>query len=149
MVLDKEVLVDSSAPGAPVSRLLCWSPETQSAGAKVVTAAHRRSQRRQSLAWPVRKRHGAGGARALRHLSLWGGARRRRRGAALSESWWRDGGLGSGRQSVALVMGRHRGAEAEVCGQRRCAQTAAMAASDSAPSDRGARTADNAVGAGF
>jgi hypothetical protein len=149
MVLSEEVLVGSSVSGAPISRLLCWSPETRSAGTKVVTGAHRRSRRCQSSAWPARKWHGAGGAPALRHLGLWGGARRRRRGAALSERWWRGGGLGSGRQSAASVMGRHRGVEVEVCGQRRCARTAGLTASDSARSDRGAWTADGAVGAGF
>jgi hypothetical protein len=46
-------------------------------------------------------------------------------------------------------MGRRGGGEAEVRGQRRCAQTAGVAASDSARSDRGAWTADSAVGAGF
>jgi hypothetical protein len=78
MVLDEEVLVGSSAPGAPVGRLLCWSPETRTAGVKVVTAAHRRSRRHRSSAWPARKRHGEGGAQALRRLGQRGDACRRR-----------------------------------------------------------------------
>jgi hypothetical protein len=91
MALGEEVLVGSSASGTLVGRLLCWSPVTWSAGVKVATAAHRRSWRHWSSAWPARKQHGVGGARVLRRLGQWSGAHRWRQGAALSEGWWRGG----------------------------------------------------------
>jgi hypothetical protein len=62
---------------------------------------------------------------------------------------WRDGGLSSGRQPVTSATRGRGGAEAEVHGQRHRAQTASMAASDSALSDRGTWTSDSAVGADF
>jgi hypothetical protein len=62
---------------------------------------------------------------------------------------WRDGGLSSGRQPMTSATRGRGGAEVEVHGQRHRAQTASVAASDSARSDWGAWTSDSAVGANF
>jgi hypothetical protein len=153
MVLGEEVLVGSLALGAPVGRLLCWSPETRSAGTKVVTAAHWRIRWRRSSAWPAQKQHDVGGAQALRRLGQRGSTRRWRRRTALSERWWRGGGLGSGRRSAVAGDGEARrskgGGARAVARQWCCARTVGMAASDNARSDRGARTVDSAIGASF
>jgi hypothetical protein len=106
------------------------------------------------LGWGLAERrwssrtNGLGWTRAPVHE----GARKALRGGPAPEEAgkrWRGGGLSSGRQSTMSATWRHGGAEAEVHGQRRYAQTVSVAASDSARSDRGAWMADSVVGADF
>jgi hypothetical protein len=106
------------------------------------------------LGWGLAERrwssrtNGLGWTRAPVHE----GARKALRGGPAPEEAgqrWRDGGLSSRRQPVTSATRRRGGAEAEVHRQRRCAQTASVAASDNARLDRGAWTADSAVGADF
>jgi hypothetical protein len=106
------------------------------------------------LGWGLAERHwssrtgGLGWTRAPVHE----GARKVLRGGPAPEEAgqrWRGDGLSSGRQPMTSATQRREGAEAEVHGQRRRAQTASVAASDSARSDRGAWTADSVVGADF
>jgi hypothetical protein len=111
----------------PASRRLGWG-----------SAERRWSSRTDGLGW----------TRAPVHE----GARKALRGGPAPEEAgqrWRGGGLSSGRRPATKVTRRRGGVEAEVHGQRRRAQTASVAASDSARSDRGAWTADSAVGADF
>jgi hypothetical protein len=107
----------------PASRQLGWG-----------LAERRWNSRTDSLGW----------TRALVHE----GARKALRGGPAPEEAgqrWRGSSLSRGWQQAASATRRCRGAEVEVHGQRRCAQTASVAASDSARSDRGAWTADSAV----
>jgi hypothetical protein len=104
----------SERDGASVTTSWWCRLDWRRASTKMVTAAHRRSRRRRSSAWPARKRHGVGGARALRWVGQRGDARRRRRGAALSERWWVGDGearrsRGGGARAAVLRSDSERG----------------------------------------
>jgi hypothetical protein len=137
----------------------CWRDRGRWAAPDAGSEARRRRHNTlgpasRRLGWGLAERRwssrtdGLGWTRAPVHE----GARKALRGGPAPEEAgqrWRGGGLSSGRQPVTSATRRRGGAEAEVHGQWRRAQTTSVAASDSVRSDQGAWTADSAVGANF